>query len=158
IRPDLNGGVAVPPKGFLEISVLMSTTSRTSATSSSVFADNYGSDATWVIENRVIQLPAQPLGPGNPPVGPRPATIDLTFSVPWIFGLTPVISGQPEPSSLLIEIWIHSQPSGSYRVDNMSSCTAPWVDFGHAGPACASAGLSPLALSGSVSMQAGSNY
>jgi len=158
IRPDLNNGAAVPAKGFLEISVLMSTSGRNSATSSSVFDDNYGTDAIWVIQNRVIQLPAQPVVPGNPPVGPRPANIDLTFDAPWIYGLTPVISSQPEPGGLLIEIWIHSQPSGSYRVDNMSSCTAPWVEFGNVGPGCTSAGLSPVALSGNVSMQAGSNY
>lgn len=158
IRPDLNDGAAVPAKGFLEVSVLMSTTSRNSATSSSVFEDNYGSDAVWVIQNRVIQLPAQPVVAGSPPVGPRPANIDLTFDAPWVYGLTPVITGLPEPTNLLIEIWIHSQPSGSYRVDNMSSCTAVSTNFGNVGPGCAGAGLSPVVLGGDVSMQAGSIY
>tara|TARA_R110002072_G_scaffold174303_4_gene329491 strand:- start:107302 stop:108486 length:1185 start_codon:yes stop_codon:yes gene_type:complete len=157
IRPDFNNGNATPAKGFLEISVLMSTTSRTSATSSNVFEDNYGSDATWVIENLVIQLPAQPQLPATP-IAPRPANIDLVFDAPWIFGLTPVINGLPEPKNLLIEIWIHSQPSGAYRVDNMSSCTAPWVEFGNAGPACSIPGQSPVALDSGQSMQAGSSY
>ena len=158
IRPDLNNGAATPAKGFLAISVLMSTTTRTAATSSAVFDENYGVDAIWVIQNRVIQLPAQPVVAGTPPVGPRPANIDLTFSAPWAYGLTPVITGMPEPRNLLIEIWIHSQPSGAYRVDNLSSCTAQWVEFGNVGPLCAAAGLSPVALSGDASMQAGSFY
>ncbi|MGK0206024.1 MAG: hypothetical protein ACI89X_004438 [Planctomycetota bacterium] len=157
IRPDFNNGNAVPAKGFLEISVLVSTTPRTSATSSSIFHENYGSDADWVIENRVIQLPAQPQLPATPIV-PRAANIDLLFDAPWVFGLAPIIAGFPEPKNLLVEIWIHSQPSGSYRVDNMSSCTAPWVEFGNAGPACAIPGNSPVVLDSGQSMQAGSNY
>lgn len=157
IRPDFNNGNPTPAKGFLEISVLMSTTSRTSATSSSVFEDNYGSDALWVINNQVIQLPAQPQLPSTPMV-PRPANIDLVFDMPWVFGLTPTISGFPEPKNLLIEIWIHSQPSGSYRVDNMSSCVAPVTEFGNVGPQCALAGNSPVLLGSGQSMQAGSSY
>lgn len=162
IRPDFNNGNAVPAKGFLKISVLMSTTSRTSATASSIFDENYGSDALWVIEDRIIQLPAQPQMPSTPVV-PRAANIDLMFGdlmfpVPWVFGLTPIIGGFPEPKNLLIEIWIKSQPSGSYRVDNMSSCTAPWVEFGNVGPACAVPGKSPIELNSSQSMLAGSNY
>lgn len=157
VRPDVGTGVALPPKGFLEISVLVSTTSRKSASSSPVFADNYGTDHTWVIQNRVVQLPGQPQLP-SPVVGPRPANIDLTFDAPWMFGLTPIITGEPEPDNLLVEIWIHSQPSGSYRVDNMSSCIAPTSTFGMVGPGCAIPGNQPVELTGDVSMQAGSNH
>jgi hypothetical protein len=157
IRPDLGTGAPRPAKGFLEISVLMSTTGRNAATSSPTFSENYGTDHTWVIQNRVVQLPAQPQLP-SPVVGPRPANIDLTFDAPWVFGLTPVITGEPEPDNLLVEIWIHSQPSGSYRVDNMSSCAAPTATFGLVGPACSVPGNQPVELTGDVSMQAGSNY
>lgn len=157
IRPDFNNGNAVPAKGFLEISVLMSTTARTAASSSSIFEENYGSDAIWVIEDLVIQLPAQPQLPATPIV-PRAANIDLTFEAPWVYGLTPIISGFPEAKNLLIEIWIKSQPSGSYRIDNLSSCTAPWAEFGNVGPACSVPGNSPVALNSGPSMQAGSNY
>lgn len=156
IRPDMGNGAAVPAKGFLEISVKMSTTTRKAATASSVFDDNYGTDHMWVIQNRVIQLPAQPLVAN--PTGPRPANIDLVFDAPWVFGLTPVISGEPEPDNLLVEIWIHSQPSGSYRVDNLSGCTAPTSTFGSIGPACSVPGQPPVEVSGSASMLAGSNY
>ena len=157
IRPDLGTGAATPAKGFLEISVLMSTTARDSATSSSIFAENYGTDHTWVIQNRVLQLPGQPQLP-SPVVGPRPANIDLTFDAPWVYGLTPIITGEPEPDNLLVEIWIHSQPSGSYRVDNMSSCVAPTANFGSVGPNCAVPNNQPVELYGDVSMLAGSNY
>ncbi|MFK7740462.1 MAG: hypothetical protein AB8H80_09060 [Planctomycetota bacterium] len=154
IRPDFAGGGAVPAKGFLEVSILMSTTSRNSATSSAVFADNYGVDATWVVRNRVLQLPAQPATT----VSPRPATIDFPFTDPWVFGLTPVITGVPAPENLLVEIQILTQPSGSYRVDNLSSCTAAYADFGNVGPACSVPTLPPIELTGGPSMQAGSTY
>lgn len=157
LRPDFNGGNATPAKGYLDISVLMSTTSRNSATASAVFEDNRGSDATWVLQNQLIQLPAQPqLLP--PATGPRPANIAFAFQVPWAYGLTPVVTGQPAPENLLVEIWIHSQPSGAYRVDNLSSCTAPMTTFGLAGPACAHPGNAPVTLGGSTSLQAGSSY
>jgi hypothetical protein len=127
LRPDFNGGLGTPPKGFLDISVLVSTTSKTSATASAVFAENRGVDATWVMQNQIIQLPAQPaspLPPAPPLPAPRPANIPLVFTVPWAYGLTPVVQGLPAPRNLLVEIWIHSQPPGAYRVDNLSSCSA----------------------------------
>jgi hypothetical protein len=157
IRPDFYGGSYVPPKGFIEISVLMSTCDRDSASSSSVFDENYGSDATWVIENRVMQLPAQPALPAGS-VGPRAANIDFVFDAPWVYGMTPIVSGLPAPNNLLIEIWIHSQPSGSYRVDNMSTCTAPTSTFGMVGAGCSIPNNQPVELTGDSSMQAGSSY
>ena len=66
IRPDFNNGQLTPAKGFLEVSVLVSTTHRDSATASTVFDENYGTDATWVIQNQVLQLPAQPAMTGSP--------------------------------------------------------------------------------------------
>lgn len=156
IRPDFNNGAAAPAKGFLDISVLVSTTDKNSATASSNFDENYGTDATWVIENSVIQLPAQPLISSGS--GPRPANIDLPFANPWIYGLTPSTQSLPAPDNLLIEVHIHSQPSGSYRVDNLSSCTAPTSEFGNAGPACSFTGNGPVLLTGDVSMLAGANY
>ncbi|MFN3243459.1 MAG: hypothetical protein ACE37K_18290 [Planctomycetota bacterium] len=156
IRPDFNNGAASPAKGFLDISVLVSTTHRDSATSSSDFDDNYGTDAQWVIENSLVQLPAQP--PISTGSGPRPANIDLPFTTPWIYGLTPATQSLPAPDNLLVEIHIHSQPSGSYRVDNLSSCTAPTAEFGNVGPACSFTGNGPVLLTGDVSMLAGANY
>jgi hypothetical protein len=154
IRPDLNSsGTTVPAKGFLEVSVVMSTTSRTASTMSSVFADNYGTDATLVIDRQLIQLPAQP----SQAAGPMPANIALTFTQPWAYGLTPVVSGLPTPTSLLVEIHIHSQPSGLYRIDNLSSCSAQLTPFGLRGPACAVGGQ-PLTLTAGATMLAGSSY
>jgi hypothetical protein len=155
LRADNNlPNTAIPAKGFLEVSVLMSTTSRTSATMSTTFADNYGSDATWVLQNQMMQLPAQP---PHPP-GPRPANIPFPFTVPWAYGLTPATQGLPPPSNLLVEIWIHFQPSGSYRIDNLGSCVAPTTTVGQVGPLCAAPGNQPVELGGNVSMTAGSSY
>ena len=154
IRPDYNGGQASPAKGFLQVTVLMSTTGREAATASSTFSENYGSDVTRVIDNRTIMLPAQPVATS----APRPANIDLLFDAPWVYGLTPFVVGMPEPDNLMVEIRIQSQPSGPYRVDNMSSCQSPTSTFGNVGPACAIPNQQPVELDGDASMLAGGNY
>jgi hypothetical protein len=128
----LAAGSAIAAKGYLDISVRMSTTYRTAATASAVFAENRGEDSTLVLSMARIQLPAQPAQG----IGPRPANIDLLFAVPWFYGLTPARPSQPPPDSLLVEILIHSQPTGSYRLDNLGGCTAPAADFGNQGPLC----------------------
>jgi hypothetical protein len=121
LRPDLNTSPQpVPQKGFLEISVLMSTTDRDITNMSPVFAENYGTDATLVINRQLVMLPAQPPQAS----GPMPANIPLVFTVPWVFGLTPVVQGMPPPRNLLVEIHIHSQPAGIYRIDNVGNCSA----------------------------------
>lgn len=147
-------GGTIASKQYLDVSVLVSTSPRTAATASATFADNYGVDATWVVNHQLTQLPAQ----GVVPSGPRPANIDFVFTTPWAYGLTPAIGSAPPPSSLLIEIWIHSQPPGSYRIDNLSSCLAPTSTFGNQGPACAVAGKPPVALTSDATMLAGSSY
>ena len=157
IRPDLNNGGLTPAKGFIEVSVLVSTTTKTAATVSDTFEDNYGSDALWVIQNRIMQLPQQPSLPAGA-TGPRPANIDLAFDEAWAYGLTPVTSGQPAADSLLIEIWIHNQPSGAYRVDNLSNCVAPTSTFGSVGPACTANGTDAVQIVGDQSMLAGNDY
>lgn len=154
IRPDLNTGPqTVPQKGFLEISVLMSTTDRNITNMSPVFAENYGTDATLVIDRQLVMLPAQPPQAN----GPMPANIPLVFTVPWVYGLTPVVQGMPPPSNLLVEIHIHSQPSGIYRIDNIGNCSAQQTTFGSVGPACA-VGPQPATLTGDQTMVAGSSY
>ena len=157
LRADFGTGAAIPAKGYLEVSVLMSTTAKDSVTASPTFEDNYGADATWVVQNQVMQLPAQPMLP-DPPGGPRPANIPFVFSAPWAYGFTPVVQGQPAPDSLLVEIWIHFQPAGSYRIDNTSNCSAATAAFGNAGPACAQPGSPPVELTGAGTMLAGSSY
>lgn len=154
LRPDQNTTTgATPAKGFLGISVLMSTTSRSSETMSATFAENYGTDATWVVQNQQVQLPAQPAAA----TGPRPANIHFAFSQPWAYGLTPATTGEPV-QNLLLEIWIHSQPSGAYRLDNLSGCTAPTGTFGNVDPQCAVPGGVPVALTADTTMLAGSDY
>ncbi|MEZ6036286.1 MAG: hypothetical protein R3F29_02315 [Planctomycetota bacterium] len=157
IRPDLSTGAAVAAKGFLQVSILMSTCPREASAASADFDDNYSSDATWVVQNRIVQLPAQP-AVTMPSTTPRPANIEFAFDVPWAYGLLPSTQGMPPADSLLIEIWIKSQPSGSYRVDNLSGCVAPTAEFGLADPLCAVPGNQPIALSGDSSMLAGSIY
>ena len=155
LRADNNTpNTAMPAKGFLDVSVLVSTTDRTAVTASAVFAENRGSDATWVIQNQLLQLPAQPAWPA----GPRPANVPLPFAVPWAYGLTPATPTLPAPRNLLVEIHVHAQPSGSYRVDNMSSCTAVQTPFGTNGPACTVPGNAPIALTADQSMLAGSTF
>ncbi|MBL8751053.1 MAG: hypothetical protein JNK78_17980 [Planctomycetes bacterium] len=147
-------GLAMAGKQFLDISILMSTSPRRAADASSTFADNYGIDATWVVNHQITALPAQPIVAS----GPRAANIDFTFTVPWAYGLTPAIGTGPAPTSLLVEIWIHSQPSGVYRIDNLSSCTSPTATFGNQGPACAVPGKQPVALTTDTTMLAGSPF
>lgn len=160
IRPDFNNGASTAAKGFLDLSVLVSTTSRTASTISSTFDDNYGTDATWVIRHRILQLPAQP----QTTSAPRPANIDLPFDDLWVYGTTPYLTSLPAPDNLLVEIWIHSQPVGSYRVDNMSGCLAQTATFGNVGPACYAVNGPnnpnnlPVELTGNLSMVAGANY
>lgn len=154
LRPDQNTSPgASPAKGFLDISVLVSTTARSSTTMSATFADNRGTDATWVLTNQIVQLPAQPAAAS----GPRPANIHFPFAVPWAYGLTPVTTGQPA-RNLLLEIWIHSQPSGSYRIDNLSGCTAALATFGNQDAACAVPGGAPVTIAADPTMLAGSSY
>lgn len=157
LRADLSPLTGTPAKGFLDVSVLMSTTDKSSAGASATFANNRGTDATWVMVHQLIQLPAQPALPSTA-TGPRPANIPLVFQVPWAYGLTPAIGGLPAPSHLLVEIHIHSQPSGIYRVDNLSGCIAPQNAFGLVGPLCAPAGGVNATLGADPSMLAGNTF
>lgn len=155
LRADNNTlDTAMPAKGYLDISVLVSTTDVTLGTASAEFEENWGSDATWVIDHVPIQLPAQPALS----TAPRPANIPLVFQAPWVFGLTPATHGMPPPRNLLVEIVIHSQPAGAYKVDNLSNCVSPTTTFGPPGAACAEVGGPTLALDGDVSMLAGALY
>lgn len=155
LRADNNTpNTVIPAKGWLEISVLVSTTDKTAATASAVFDENRGVDATWVIQNQLFQLPMQPAMPA----GPRPANIAFPFTLPWAYGLTPATTTMPAPRNLLVEFHIHSQPSGAYRVDNLSGCTSPQSSFGNVGPACAVPGSPAVTLQGDNSMLAGSTY
>lgn len=155
LRPDQNTTPAgSAAKGFLVVSVLMSTTARDSVSMSSTFEDNYGTDATWVMVQQPVQLPAQPAST----TGPLPANIHFGFSVPWAYAMTPVGTDQPA-RNLLVEIWIHSQPSGAYRIDNLTGCTAPTASFGNLDPAlCAPAGGVAVELGADTTMLAGSSF
>ncbi len=155
LRAD-NGSSAAPgqpmaQKGYVEVSVLVSTTYREASTMSSAFRENYGADATWVVRADRIMLPAQPAAP----LGPRAANIDLVFATPWWFGLTPARPNQPPPANLLVEIWITSQPAGAYRLDNISGCASLAADFGNQGSACQLPNQPNPVLGGDPSMLAG---
>ena len=156
IRPDFNNGSATPAKGFLTISIRLSTSSRTVTSISSAFDQNHGVDATWVVVDRVVQLPAQPVI-APPATGPRPANIEFAFDAPWFYGLTPYTQDQPAPDSLLVEIWIKQQPNGSYRVDNLSNCSSQQASFGALDASCADNGMQVELTSGET-MLAGASY
>ena len=146
------GVTAFAQKGFLFVTVLLSTTPVRAGDSSANYADNYGNDAMVVIDNVPIQLPAQPAV-----AGVRPANIDFVLPQPWVHGMTPVRPNQPQPANLLVELRIHSQPTGTYRIDNIGSCQNAAVPFGSIGPACASGGLQ-LDLQPGASLLAGSTF
>ncbi len=155
LRADNNVlNTAIAAKGYLDISVLMSTTDKSSSSASPTFADNRGTDATWVMTHQMILLPAQPVMG----TAPRPANIPFVFQVPWAYGLTPATGGLPAPTNLLVEIHVHSQPSGVYRLDNLSGCTATQSSFGLSGPACKPALGTNVTLGGDASMLAGNPY
>ncbi|GDY01369.1 hypothetical protein LBMAG49_06980 [Planctomycetota bacterium] len=154
LRADNSGGGTQAQKGYVVVNVLLSTTSVRAANASANFAENWGSDASYVITNLPMTLPAQPAV-----AGVRPFNIDLVFQVPWAYGMTPARqAGIPEPANLLIEIQILSQPPGAYRLDNLGSCQSPPVVFGNAGAGCAPSGGLPLSLEPAASMQAGSTF
>lgn len=153
------GTTQINGKGYLDISVAVTTTYASAATASSTFEDNYGEDLQWVVTHDHVQLPTQPV---LTTVGPRPANIDLMFTTPWFFGLTPARGYQAPPANLLVEIWIHSQPSGAYRIDNLGGCVSTTTQFSDPGAACFSPNALPAAaaptLTPGQSMIAGSPY
>jgi hypothetical protein len=71
--------------------------------------------------------------------------------------MTPMRPNVPAPRNLLVELRIHSQPTGVYRIDNVGSCSSAPVQFGSLGPACASSGLQ-LQLQPGASLLAGSTF
>ncbi|MGE3171697.1 MAG: hypothetical protein AB7O97_03665 [Planctomycetota bacterium] len=148
------GTTAFAEKRFLFVTVLLSTTAVRAENCSPVYADNYGADAMVVIDNAAIVLPAQPAFAA----GVRPANIDFVLPTPWFFGLTPVRPDAPPPGNLLVELRIHSQPDGVYRIDNVGSCAIPNVEFGQLGPQCVPAGGAELLLEPARSMVAGAQF
>ena len=140
-------------KGFVFVSLLLSTTSRKAEATTTSFEENYGTDATLVLDNVPIMLPFQPAL-----AGVRPANIDFVLPTPWIYGMTPVRPNTPAPTTLLVELRVHSQPVGAYRIDNVGSCAIPPVAFGSNGPLCIPAGAAPLQLVGGNSLVAGAAY
>lgn len=139
-------------KGYVFVSLLLSTTIVRAGDSSVVYADNLGQDAMVVLDNVPMMLPAQPAT-----TGARVANIDFVLPQPWVHGMTPVRPNVPAPTNLVVELRIHSQPTGVYRVDNIGSCTSPPTQFGSLGPSCASNGLQ-LDLQPGASLLAGSAF
>jgi hypothetical protein len=81
------------------------------------------------------------------------------FPAPWFYGLTPARPNRPAPDNLLVEIWVHSQPAGAYRLDNLGGCIAVASDFGNQGPACTVPGAAAAPTLGTAeAMMAGSNF
>jgi hypothetical protein len=147
------GTTTFAQKQYIVMTMTMSTTSVRAEDASTVFADNLGEDATTVIQNGRIVLPAQP-----PVQGVRPCDILLTFDQPWVYGGTPVRTG-PVPANLLIEMAIQLQPAGAYRVDNLGDCPAQNTPFGNRGPLCrTSRNGSYLDLVAEPSMLAGGSF
>lgn len=148
------GTTSSPAKGFVFVTVAMSTTEVKAENASSEFRANWGADRMNVLIGAAVMLPAQPPMPGV-----RPANIDLMFTTPWVYGLTPARNNQnPPPSSLLVEILITSQPPGSYRIDNHGNCSSQVTPFGQVGPACAPMGGQNLVLTPDATMVAGASF
>jgi hypothetical protein len=117
---------------YVTCSLVIGTTSRRAADASTTFADNFdsiGSDATQVVTNLRLQLPAQPATNGV-----RAANIAIPFSVPFVYGGTPLHTGNPVPAGLIIDLLIVSQPGPAtgqqYRLDGIGSCSSSVQTFG----------------------------
>jgi hypothetical protein len=147
------GTTTFPQKQFVFLSVVLSTTARRADQAATEFDQNHGTDESLVLQNVPLVLPAQPVL-----AGPRPANIVLTFAQPWFYGLTPSrTGGGPPPSTLVVELQIHSQPAGAYRVDGPGDCASPVGTFGQLGPQC-QAGGQQLALVPGPSLLAGAAF
>jgi hypothetical protein len=106
-----------------------------------------------VLDNVPVVLPVQPAM-----AGVRPTNIDFVLPTPWYYGLTPARPNEPPPDTLLVELRIHSQPTGDYRLDNTGSCSIPNVAVGQRGPLCAPGAGGPLTLTPGPSMVAGASF
>lgn len=127
------GTTSFAAKGFVVMTMALSTSALKAENITTTFDDNHGRDRTRVFTSVPHMLPAQPAQ-----AGVRAANIDLVLPVPWIYGMTPVRNNnQPAPDSLVVELQIESQPPGAYRIDNTSNCSATPTTFGTIGPQCA---------------------
>jgi len=152
IRPDnsVPGTTTQPLKQFLQVYLTVSTTTDTAFGASPTFEDNLGGDATQVIDNARLSLPA--VGPVA--TGPMPFAIDLPFDRPWVFDTSPVRGSGSHSPGFMFDMRIEVQPSGSYILDSPGSCAIPAVPFGNAAGCLTSAGA-PMGFSASSAIQAG---
>jgi len=159
------GTTSFAAKGFVVMTMALSTSSVEAESVTTSFDDNHGRDKVLPFVSVPHMLPAQP-----PQAGVRVANIDLILPVPWIYGMTPVrTNAQPVPDSFVLELQIESQPSGAYRIDNIGNCSAAATAFGTIGPQCAHlppatpanpapTRLPVLSVVPGLSLQAGSPY
>ncbi|GAB4136677.1 MAG: hypothetical protein Fur0037_01370 [Planctomycetota bacterium] len=157
IRADnsVDNQTSFPQVQYVDLTVLVSTSTTRAEDASLVFDENHGADVTTVIPQAHIVLPAQP-----PMAGPRPPNIVLQFAQPWFYGLTPARGPGRAPDSLVVEIRIRSQPSGvSYRIDNLGGCSSQRTPFGNLDAAsCLTSANANLTLDGDASMTGGTSY
>ncbi len=125
-RADWDNGDPTPVKQFLRMDVDLSTTAQLAEAASPAFDANHGSDRTQVANFLQVSLPQQPAMTGD---GPRPATVAIPFPVPWWYGTTPVFGG-PQPTGLVVDLQVTSQPSGIYRLDSPFTCESNITEFG----------------------------
>ena len=127
IRPDNRnpGTTTYAQKQFLQVFLTVSSTTVDAADASIEFDANLGPDATRVIDDGRIALPA--VGPVAG--GPMPFAIDLPFDRPWFFDTTPVSNG--DPRNFLFDLEIANQPAGLYEVDAPTACTFSPISFGN---------------------------
>lgn len=117
---------------YVTCSLIIGTTSRRAADASTTFDNNFdsiGSDATQVVTNLRLQLPAQPATNGV-----RAANIVIPFTLPFVYGSSPVHGQNPPSAGLIFDLLIVSQPgpaSGQqYRLDGIGSCSSSVQTFG----------------------------
>jgi hypothetical protein len=157
---DNPGTTTFPAKGFVVVTLKLSTSTVKAESASSVFDDNHGADLTTVLYQVPVMLPAQPVQAS----GSRAANIDFVLPTPWFYGLTQVRPNEPPPDSLVVELQIHSQPAGSYRLDALGNCSSNITQFGNIGPSCfhvdtsANPSAQPLTVVPGPSLQAGVGY
>ncbi len=155
-RADWNGGVATPAKQYLSLELWMSTSTVDTSSVSKTFGENHGNDRTMVFDRVPVSLPAQAQMPSTA-TAPRPCDVAFPLSTPWYYGLTPSVTADQNPRTLVLEIRTYQTVKGAYFMDNPTGCSIPTSNFGKQDPLCLTSLKSPLTIASSSSIMAGSH-
>ncbi len=147
---DVPSTTSFAQKQYIAMHVRLSTAARRSDVASATFDDNHGIDATFVLTNSRLSLPAQPPSA----TAPRPCNVSIPIT-PFFFDLSPIRGPRPPPPGLAIEFRVVLQPVGDYRLDSPLQCASTISSFGSLGPLCRTGRGLPLTITPNSSVKAG---